>query len=227
MTEQSIMLAFESVGVLIYLFALFFAVRTRKAYYLGIFIACNLMIYWDWIFNSKWFFNVVFNEQLTSLWTIQGESETLGAGLAFVGFYYWVFHLLTGYSDALDRKLGRWQYLVIYFVSAIYVVVFEILFVNLGVWTYYQKENFEIYGMAWSNAWMNSHIIIACYLLLRFFRKWGNFDEEASLSLSKEESWKQICLAVAAITTGFFLAFALQMIWYINTQPWVEGPRAF
>lgn len=227
MSQDKILLAFEITGVVVYLFSLLFALREKKPFYLGIFLACNLMIFWDWIFNSKWFFNVQFNEELTALWTIQGEQETLAAGLAFVGFYYFVFHLLVKYADALDRKFGRWQYAIIYVVGVVYVVVFEVLFVNLDVWTYYQKEAYEFYGMAWSNTWFNSHLVIASYLLLRYFKRWGNFDESAGLDFSSEECWKQIFLAIAAITTGFFLAFALQMIWYINTDPWVQGPRHF
>lgn len=228
MNSDMVLKGFEAGGILVYVAALVMSLRTRNPYYLGIFFSCNLLVFWDWIFNLKWFFNVVFNEKLTALWTIQGERETLAAALAFVGFYYWVFHLLTRYADALDRRLGAWQYPLLYVLMAIYVLVFEMLFVNLGVWSYYQQDAFEFHGVAWSNAWLNSHITIACYLLLRYFRRWGGIDEnERGFALGSERFWKPFVLSTSAVSTGFFLAFALQMIWYINAQPWVESPRIF
>lgn len=229
MANELVLRGFEIGGSATYLGALLICLRMRSAFYLGIFAACNLLVFWDWIFNLKWFFNVVFDPRLLSLWTIQGERETLAAALAFVGFYYWVFHLLVRYADALDRRLGRWQYPLLYVVSAVYLLAFEILFVDLGVWTYYQQDGFELKGVAWSNSWMNAHITIACYLLLRWFKRWANIDETKNegLKAKGEAFWKPLVLSMSAVSTGFFLAFALQMIWYINTQPWVASPRLF
>jgi hypothetical protein len=228
MNENAALTAFEWGGSLVYLLALAFSLRERHPWYLGLFAACNLMVFWDWIFNTKWFFNVTFHPDLTALWTIQGEHETLAAALAFVGFYYWVFHLLTKYGAALDRKAGNWQFPLLYVVSAAYVLVFEILFVNLGVWTYHQKEAFELYGAAWSNAFFNAHIVLFCYLLMRSFRRWAAVDlDRRGLWPGGEAFSKPFVLALGAVHTGTFLAFALQMLWYINVDPWVEGPRLF
>lgn len=222
-----ILRGFEIGGTLTYLAALALCLHRRSAYYLGIFFACNLLVFWDWIFNLKWFFNVSFNEQLSALWVVQGERETLAAALAFVGFYYWVFHLLTAYAGTLDRRFGRWQYPLIYVVSAVYVLAFEILFVHLGVWEYHQQAFFELYGVAWSNAWLNAHITLACYLLLCSYRRWGQVEDATGLRAQGEAFWKPFLLANGAVSTGFFFAFALQMIWYINAQPWTAGPRLF
>jgi hypothetical protein len=228
MNGTAALTAFEWGGSLIYLLALAFCLRERHAWYLGLFAACNLMVFWDWIFNTKWFFNVAFHADLTALWTIQGEQETLAAALAFVGFYYWVFHLLTKYGSVLDRSLGGWQYPLLYVASAVYVLAFEILFVNLGVWTYYQLEAFELYGAAWSNAFFNAHIVLLCYLLMRSFRRWAAVDlVSRDLHGSGDAFAKPFVLAIGAVHTGTFLAFSLQMIWYINVEPWVEGPRLF
>lgn len=228
MANEWVLRGFEIGGTVTYLGALLICLSRRSAFYLGIFAACNLLVFWDWIFNLKWFFNVVFDSRLLSLWTIQGERETLAAALAFVGFYYWVFHLLVRYADALDQRLGRWQYPLLYVVSAVYLLGFEMLFVKLGVWTYYQRDAFELRGVAWSNAWMNAHITIACALLLRWFRQWAQIsDDSGGLNTRGEAFWKPFTLAMSAVCTGFFIAFAVQMIWYINMQPWVASPRLF
>jgi hypothetical protein len=229
MDSNPILTAFEYGGTLIYVLAFAFSLRERNPFYLGIFVSCNLLVFWDWIFNLKWFFNVVFHPDLTQLWSIQGEHETLAAALAFVGFYYWVFHLLTKYAGALDRTIGRWQYPALYVGSGVYVLAFEILFVNLGVWTYYQQDAFEWRGAVWSNAFFNSHIILMCYLLLRAYRRWGGVDlGRASLNPAQGDAfWRPFMLGLGAVQTGVFLAFALQMIWYINMQPWAPSPRDF
>lgn len=227
MIEDSVLRAFEAGGLLIYLAALVCSLRTRSAYFVGIFASCNLYVFWDWIFNTVWFFNVTFNAELTALWTIAGERETLAAVLAFVGFYYWVVHLLTRYAEVLDARFGRWQYPLLYIASCIYVLVFETLFVNLGVWTYWQKPEYEFYGVAWSNAFFNAHIIILCYLLLRYFWRWAQLDDVRSLDVRQESFWKPFVLSASAVQAGTFVAFSIQMLWYIATQPWVESPRLF
>lgn len=188
------------------------------------------MIFWDWIFNTKWFFNVRFDDRLAALWTIQGEDEPYAAALAYVGFYYWVFHLLVRYADRLDRRLGKAQYVVIYVASCAYVLAFESIFVRLHVWTYYQRPPFELAGVAWSNAFFNAHLIVFSYALLRLFRRWMAVDDEASargLRPRSEGFWKHVAAALGAVHTGFFLAFVLQLLWYIAADPWIPGPRAF
>jgi len=108
------------------------------------------------------------------------------------------------------------------------VLAFEILFVNLGVWEYHQKESFELYGVAYSNAWLNAHMILGGYLLLRYSMSWAQISDAAvGFNLRTETFWKSSVLALSAPITGIFLAFALQMIWYINAQPWIESPRLF
>jgi len=228
MESALIVKGFEIGGAVIYMMALIFSLKTRNPFYLGLFFSCNLMVFWDWIFNLKWFFNVTFHEEATVLWEMAGERETLTAALAFVSFYYWVFHLLIRYRGTLDGLMGRWQYPLIYVASAIYVLAFEILFVNLGVWEYHQKESFELYGVAYSNAWLNAHMILGGYLLLRYSMSWAQISDAAvGFNLRTETFWKSSVLALSAPITGIFLAFALQMIWYINAQPWIESPRLF
>ena len=224
----AVLLTFEIAGSAIYLLALIFCIRERNPFFLGIFLSCNMLVFWDWIFNQSWFFNVTFHEDLMALWEIRGEKETLAAALAFVGFYYWVFHLLTKYSSTLDHRLGGWQYPVLYLISVGYVLAFEGIFVNLGVWTYYQEDVYELFGVAWSNGFFNAHILLICYVLLKHFHRWAGMNPARSGFAPYDESfWRPLTLATSAIQTGFFLAFVLQMFWYIQTQPWVDSPRLF
>jgi hypothetical protein len=218
---------FEVVGGLIWLAALGVTLRRRRPYVLGMFVACNLMIFWDWIFNSKWFFNVTYDDRLLALWTVQGVEQPLAAALAYVAFYFFVLHAMVAGAAAIDAKLGRrGQYPVIYAAAAVYVLVFESIFVSQGVWTYHQREAFTLNGVAWSNAFFNAHLILSSYVLLRLFRRWGAIDDTAAPPQG-EAFWKELVLAVAAISTGFFLSFVVQALWYIAVQPWAPGPRPF
>lgn len=227
MNEEIIMRGFEVVGIGVYVLAFITSLRQKHPAYLGLFFSCNTMIFWDWVYNTKWFFNVVFNENLIALWEIQGERETLAAGLAFVGFYYWVFHLLYKYQDDLDKKFGNKQYFWLYISSMLYVIIFEAIFVNLGVWTYYQKPFFELYGVAWSNMFMNAHLIVGSYLAIKFTRKWGALPNKVTLNLRNEEWWKSFFMMCAAVWSAFWVAFIIQMLWYILAQPWITSPRLF
>ncbi|NJK31908.1 MAG: hypothetical protein HC927_05550 [Deltaproteobacteria bacterium] len=219
--------AFEIVGLSIYAAALIAALRRRHPVYLGLFFACNTMIFWDWVFNCKWFFNVRFNENLTKLWTIHGESETLAGGLAFVAFYYWVFHLLWRHQATLDAKLGNKQFVVLYLAFMAYVLVFESLLIRNGLYRYYQKDEFLLFGATWSNLVFNANLSVGSYVALRQVRKWGKIPDAIPFDPRHEEFWKGFWMPGAAIWTAFWLSFVLQMIWYMNAQPWAAGPRAF
>jgi hypothetical protein len=226
--DPTLLRAFEIVGTAVAAGALVLSLRERKPFYLGLFIACVLMIFWDWTFNTRWFFNVRFDTRLAALWTIGGEDEPYAAALAYVGFYYFVFHFLVKEAHVLDRRVGRWQWPALYVASCAYVLIFEAIFVGQGVWTYYQKPGFELAGVAWSNAFFNAHLIVFSYAMLRLFRRWMHIDDTlVGLRVRSEEYWKQFVAAVGAVHTGFFLAFVVQMGWYIAAHPWLDGPRHF
>jgi len=225
--SETFLRGFEVVGGLVWVTALAVALRRRRPFVLGVFVACNLMIFWDWIFNSKWFFNVTYDDRLVPLWTVQGVEQPVAAALAYVAFYFFVLHGMVAGAATLDARLGpRAQYPLIYLAAALYVLVFEAIFVGQGVWTYHQREAFKLHGVAWSNAFFNAHLILASYALLRLFRRWGAIDD-AGPAPRGEAAWKELVLAVAAISTGFFLAFVVQTLWYIAAQPWTPGPRPF
>jgi hypothetical protein len=219
---------FEVVGITIYVAALIVALRQRHPVFLGLFFACNTMIVWDWVFNCKWFFNVVFNEKLMALWTVQGERQTLAAGLAFVAFYYWVFHLLWHYQHKLDAKLGAKQFVVLYVGFMAYDLVFEALLINqVGLYRYYQRESFLLLGVPWSNLVFNANLSVVSYVALRQARAWGRIPDVIPFDRKHEDFWKGFWMAGGAIWTAFWLSFAAQMIWYVLVQPWSDGPRAF
>ncbi len=225
--SETFLRGFEVVGGLVWVAALAITLRRRRPFVLGVFVACNLMIFWDWIFNSKWFFNVTYDDRLLPLWTVQGVEQPVAAALAYVAFYFFVLHGMVAGAATLDARLGpRAQYPIIYLIAALYVLVFEAIFVGQGVWTYHQRDAFKLYGVAWSNAFFNAHLILASYVLLRLFRRWGAIDD-ADPPPRGEAAWKELVLAVAAISTGFFLAFVVPTLWYIAAQPWTPGPRPF
>lgn len=222
-----ILRGFEVVGITIYVTALIAALRRRHPVYLGLFFACNTMIVWDWIFNCKWFFNVAWDKALTRLWVVQGEGETLAAGLAFVAFYYWVFHLLWRGQATLDAKLGKKQFAILYLGFMAYDLVFETLLIRAGLYRYHQREPFLLYVVPWSNMIFNANLSVVSYLALRQARRWAQIPDEIPFDPRRDEFWKGFWVAGAAIWSAFWLSFTLQMVWYVSAKPWSEGPRLF
>lgn len=214
-------------GISIYVAALVVAARSKRPYTIGIFIACNLMVFWDWIFNSEWFFNVTYDDRLLPLWTMKGVEQPVFAALAYVAFYSFVFYGLAKFAPKLDEQFGKLQWPILYVVSAVYVLIFESIFVAQGVWEYHQRDAFKLNGVAWSNAWYNSHLILASYAMMRLFRRWALPELAEGVRLRTEQFWKESTIAAVSLLSGFFFAFCVQMIWYIVAEPWSPGPRPF
>jgi hypothetical protein len=227
MDEQTILRGFEVVGIGIYVAALLAALRQRHPVFLGLFFACNTMIVWDWVFNCKWFFNVAWHPDLMRLWTVQGEGETLAAGLAFVAFYYWVFHVLWKNQDTLDAKLGNKQFVILYVGFMIYDLTFESLLIHNGLYQYHQRDAFLLFGVPWSNMIFNANLSVISYLALRQARRWARIPHAIPFDPAHEDFWKGFWMTGASIWTAFWLCFVAQMIWYVAMQPWSSGPRAF
>jgi hypothetical protein len=227
--DPSVLMGFQIAGIVVYFISLFFCVRLKSPFYLGIFIACNFMVFWDWVFNLKWYFNVTFHPDLIRLWTIQGEPETLAGALAFVGWYSLLFMLMAKYHSWIDRKFGFWQYPIMYVIFFFHVMLLEMPSVHAGIWHYWQQDQYLWNGVAISNGFMNSHLVISCYVMLKIYKKWTNVsgDEPFTLNLTKEAFWKPVMVAFGAIQTGMFITFAIQMMWYIYAQPWIPSPRIF
>ena len=218
---------FEVVGISIYLAALVVALRQRHPVYLGLFFACNTMIVWDWVFNCKWFFNVTFDNRLTALWSVRGVDQTIAAGLAFVAFYYWVFHLLWHFQSKLDAKFGARQFVILYLGFMIYDLVFEGLLIGGGLYRYYQRDVFLWFGVPWSNLIFNANLSVISYVALRQARRWGRIPDEIPFDPKHEDFWKGFWMTGAAIWAAFWLSFSAQLIWYVLVQPWSDGPRPF
>ncbi|WP_419851193.1 hypothetical protein [Candidatus Poriferisocius sp.] len=215
-------------GAVTYITALAVALRTRKPYFVGIFVACNLMVFWDWVFNSAWFFNVSYDERLLALWRVGDVEQPLFAVLAYVGFYSFVFYALAHFAPKLDDRFGARQWPILYVVAAVYVLIFESIFVSQGVWEYHQRDAFKLNGVAWSNAWYNAHLILLSYAMMRLLRRWAIPSLASRLDVGTERFWRDTTIAIAAISTGFFLAFCGQLIWYVLAEPWVvDSPRPF
>jgi hypothetical protein len=228
MDQQTILRGFEVVGVCFYVVALRSALRERNPVFLGIFLACNTTIVWDWVFNCKWFFNVAWDARLIRLWTAQGEGETLAGGLAMVGFYYWVFHVLWNNQARLDAKLGNKQFMALYAGFMIYDLVFESLLIHGGLYRYHQADAFLAFGgPPWSNMIFNANLSVLSYLALRYAKQWGQLAAPIPFDRAHPDFWKAFWMPAAAICMAFWVCFVAQLFWYVLAQPWSAGPRAF
>ncbi|MGH9036248.1 MAG: hypothetical protein ACRD0O_10830, partial [Acidimicrobiia bacterium] len=78
---------FELVCLGLWLYGIFWVRRSRNPVYAGVYLGSTLLIGFDWIFNSNWFFRVEFDEKFIDLFRIQGVSEPLAMALNYA-FYF-------------------------------------------------------------------------------------------------------------------------------------------
>ena len=78
---------FEVGCLLLWLAGLGWVVRTRNPLYLGAYTASALLVLFDWIFNSKWFFRVDYSSHFIPLWRIEGVTQPIALAMNYA-FYF-------------------------------------------------------------------------------------------------------------------------------------------
>jgi hypothetical protein len=223
---------FEAGCLLLWLGGLWWIVRTRNPLYLGAYTASALLVLFDWIFNSKWFFRVDYSSHFLPLWRIEGATQPLALAMNYAFYFGAPVVLLVHFRRRIDERLARAGWLVVFLLSAAALPVFEIPMVRLlHLWHYYQRPAFLLGGVPWSNIWYSGLLTTSCYGALRLAARWAPAVRPvvvAGPALGGRESWWQnFALGVAAIWSAFYFSMLIQMIWYGATQPWVPTPRPF
>jgi hypothetical protein len=213
---------FEAGCILLWLAGLRWVVRTRNSLYLGAYTAAALLVLFDWIFNSKWFFRVDYSSHFLPLWRIEGATQPLALAMNYAFYFGAPVVLLVHFRRQLDERFGRAGWLLVFLASAAALPVFEIPMVRLlHLWHYYQRPAFLLGGVPWSNVWYSGMLTTACYGALRLAARW------APATVGREPWWQRFAMGVGAIWSAFYLAMLVQLAWYGATQPWVPTPRPF
>lgn len=245
---------FELVCLSLWLYGIFWVRRSRNPVYAGVYLGSTLLIGFDWIFNTNWFFRVEFDEKFIDLFRIQGVSEPLAMALNYAFYFGLPVLLLVHHREAIDLRFGTKGYLYVFLGACAILPMFEIPAVSwLHLWTYYQEPAFELGGVTWSNIWYSGMLTTSCYAAARLAVRWAAVPlpapgggsgpagigarESAGVgargpgtagpTLTTEERWRAVALGAASVWTAFYLSWSLQLIWYALTQPWVETPRPF
>lgn len=230
MSNLEIVRAYEIVTLLLYVVAFIWIWRMRNPVFLGAMIGATLVFGFDWVYCTKFFFNVTYNPAL--VWipglNIQGIREPLAIPFAYgVAFGPFTVLLVKG-KDWFDRMFGTAHYIVVWVIGAIGVMMYEVPVVHLlHIWTYNQQPSEMLWGVPWSDLWLAGNLIGISYAVLRWMERWAQIPPNTPFRIGSEASWKGIIMGGVAPWVGFYVTFLIQLFWYSYAQPWVDVGRPF
>ena len=220
------MRAFELVALGLWLAGIAYVRRHPNPVYVGAYIGSSTLAVFDWAFNSKWFFNVVYDRSFLPLWRISGQVQPIALCMTYAFYFGGPLLLAVHNRDRIDRALGRWAWPVIFVVSGLVNPLFEIPLVKwLHLWTYYQRPSFLLGGVAWSNIWFSGLLFTGCYAAVRLVLRWTAGD--VPRVSAREARVRSAAFGVVAVWGAFYVCMQLQLVWYALARPWAPGPRPF
>ena len=230
MSNFMIVKSFEIVTLLLWLYSLWWTLRTRNPLFLGALLGATLTFGFDWSWIQKDFFNVTYNPDL--FWLpglgMMGIREPLVIPLAY-GMAFGPFVVMLVMSkDWFDKKFGLGGYGVVWLIGAVGVMAYEIPVVHiLEIWTYHQHPEYMIYSVPWSDIWLAGNMVGISYAGVRWMERWAQLPENLGFGLNQETTWKGLVMGAMPIWTAFYLTYLIQIFWYSYATPWIEGVRAF
>ena len=181
----------------------------------------------DWAFNTRWFFNVTYDDSFLALWRIAGEVQPIALCMTYAFYFGCPLLLAVHHRDRIDAALGRWAWPTVFVVSSLVNPLFEIPLVRwLHLWTYHQTSGFELAGVAWSNTWFSGLLFTSCYGAVRLALRWSEAAPAGRVSAA-EVRWRDMAFGVAAIWSAFYASMQAQLVWYAVATPWGDSPRPF
>jgi hypothetical protein len=219
---------FELLSVLLFLGGLIWVIRQRKPLYYGAYLgACFAGIYFDWINNLNWFLRVVYDERFLTLFRIDGWPQPLAMSTTYAFYFGIPLIILIHFRDALQKRFGKLgQYLFVAVAGMIALPVFEIPMVQaFRLWTYYQKEQFLLGGVAWTNWIYSALLFLVIYASLKFVAE--NMPGNLVQAAAGSDRLKGVLFSFGAFVTAFASVQFLMMIVYAVTNPWIPSPRPF
>ena len=230
MDNLAVVRAYELVTLALYLGSWVWLWRSRNPLYLGALLGATFVFGYDWVYCTKFFFNVTYNPDL--IWIpglqIMGIREPLAIPFAY-GMAFGPFAVLLAMKkDALDRAFGVWNYLAVWILGAVGVMLYEIPVVYiLHIWTYHQQPEHLLWGVPWSDIWLAGNLVMISYAGLRWMERWANLPAGVGFSLRRETTWKGFVMGGLAPWAAFYITFLIQLFWYSAAQPWVDAGRPF
>lgn len=230
MSNLQIVRSYEAVTLALYLASFLWIRSTRNPVYMGALLGATLVFGYDWVYCSRFFFNVTYNPEL--VWmpglSIYGIREPLAIpfayGMAFGPFAVGMVML----RQPLDRLFGAWNYLAVWCIGAVGVMLYEVPVVHLlHIWTYHQRPEQMLWGVPWSDVWLGGNLVGISYAGVRWMERWAQVPAGAGFALGRESTWKGLVMGGVVPWAAFYLTFLVQLFWYSQATPWVEAGRPF
>ncbi len=224
---------YEGLSALLAIGGLIYVIRKRNPFYAGLYLGSAVGGgVFEWIFDTKWYFNLTTDPRLILLWSIDG----VPAALAMIFFYTFFFGipliLLVEHARAL---MDRFNTAIVYGAVVVLAMVGVQLFEGFNtsvvrIYTYHQADRFLSWGMPWSNLWFSPLIFgLALWGALRMrdvLHSVARLNQQAIVGAA-HKGGTAVALGFAVLVTAYFVAFALNGIWYLLAQPWVSSGRPF
>jgi hypothetical protein len=147
---------------------------TRNPVYAGAYTGSTLLVLFDWMFNSNWFFRVQYDNKFIALWRIHGVLQPVALAMNYAFYFGAPVAFLVQYRHRLDQRFGTAGWLVVFAASCAALPLFEIPMVRwLHLWHYYQRPAFLLGGVPWSNIWYSGLLTTTCYAAVRLAVRWA------------------------------------------------------
>lgn len=105
---------FEVVAFGLFAFGWWYALRTRSMIVLGGYVGATLTVVFDWMFNTKWFFNVLYSSNFIPLFRIGDTVQPVALLFTYAFFFGIPTAFLARNRAWLDRRFGTWGWLVVF-----------------------------------------------------------------------------------------------------------------
>ena len=162
-TPLAVLRLYEMTQVAGTLFGAYLVARFGGTKFLaGLYAGCVSIFFWDWIFTDHWFLNLTYDSRSITLFTIADRPEPLWSPCSYATFFGVTTLLLLRYRDALDRRLGRWQYVLLpAFFVVLDVTVEGLTIAGLDIYRYGYRDEWTIFGVPYTNlVWVNIILLV-------------------------------------------------------------------
>jgi len=166
-TPLVVLRLYEVAQVLGTMFGGYLVVRFGRTRFLaGLYAGCISIFFWDWIFTDHWFFNLTYDARSINLFTLAGRPEPLWSPCSYATFFGITTLLILRYRARLDRRLGRWQYVLLpTFFVALDVSVEGLTIYGLDIYRYGYRPEWLIFGVPYPNLiWVNIILLIMAWM---------------------------------------------------------------
>jgi len=231
---------FELVCIVSWLVGLVWIRRTKNPVYAGVYFGSSTLMLFDWLFNTDWFFRVVYDDKFIPFWRIQGVGQPVAIAANYAFFFGVPVLLFVQHRERLDRAVGfAGSFLAVFAFAVGLDAAFEIPMVTfLKVWRYYQAPQFLVGGVPYSNLWFSGLLMTTSYGAARLAVRWasgprpapapaGGSVSSSTLESPRETWWRGFVTGAAALWSAFYVSASLQLIWYAAVTPWIDSPRPF